>query len=76
MPASHQYFAYTIVEKDAGMITGRLLHVCPTLEAVCELLRTWNVQPHRVHVCGWDTRGQWVIPRDELERVMREGAAG
>ena len=75
MPKPKDFFAYTIVEKDAGgMITGRLLHCCPTLEAVCVYLRRNSLQPAYVHVCGWDNNGgQWVIPTEEIERTMLGG---
>jgi hypothetical protein len=72
MSKPHNYFAYTLVEKDVdGMITGRLLHTCPTLEVVCAYLKQCSLQPYQVHVCGWDKDGgQWVIPMEEMERAM------
>jgi hypothetical protein len=37
MSTPYTYFASTIVEKDAGgTISGRLLHACLTLKAVCQ----------------------------------------
>ena len=66
------YFAYTIVEKDpSGMITGRLLQACPSLEAVCQWLKRWNFQPRHVHVTGWTQDGQeWGVRTDRIEQAM------